>query len=70
MKRNLLLLSLLAYSIAQTTPSSGYDENWFVPDIVTTKADPYNMFVKDFGQPSGQYNWLADQFQLMVNKET
>jgi hypothetical protein len=34
-------------------------------DIVTPKPDPFNMIASDYGQPAGNFNWNADQFELM-----
>jgi hypothetical protein len=61
-------ITFLLFTYGQDVqPQSGYDPNWFTPDIVTTKHDPYDLISSNFGQPSGQYNWNVDQFQLMVS---
>jgi len=44
---------------------NGYDKNWWTPDIVTTKPDPFNQLSSNFGQPFGEYNLNSDQWELM-----
>lgn len=62
-----LFLFLFKSTTPQNVPQNGYDPNWWVPDIVTIKHDPYDMIASNYGQPQGEYNWNTDQFQLLVN---
>jgi hypothetical protein len=55
------LILLFGASLAQT----GYDPDFWPPDIVTTKDDPFNLISSNFGQPAGNYNWNENQFTLM-----
>lgn len=39
--------------------------DFFTPDTVQIKKDPFNLISSNFGQPAGDYNWNGDQYQLM-----
>lgn len=64
----LLVVSFLISLAASQT--NGYDANWFIPDIVTKKPDPFNLISSNFGQTAGEYNWNADQYALMGRNRT
>jgi len=43
----------------------GYSKNWWPVDNVSPKSDPFSLISSNHGQPSGQFNWNSDQWQLM-----
>jgi len=61
---------ILILSATAVYCQNGFDENWWIPDVCTTKHDPYDLISSNFGQPDGQYNWNTNQFTLMNRTST
>ena len=47
---------------------NGYDPNFWTPDLVNLKHDPFDLISSNFGQPAGNYNWYRICTSKLLNR--